>query len=204
LLPPSVGITAHRSLMGKRYLLTTTAAFLAVFLTAGLWVGVVNRITPGQPGLPVTIMGVIFSAAFVWLLISRLRNLLAHPDRRRIEMLLLILNLAILILTFAWVHHQIGLMDVSGPAPRPTNDLSDALYFSVVTSTTLGYGDFIPLGPGRPVAALQALVGYLILGILVSTGFQLIAPNSNPGEQSRDEDRGPSPDAGERHRQESS
>ncbi len=172
--------------MGKRYLLTTTAAFLAVFLTAGVWVGVVNRITPGQPGLPVTIMGVVFSATFVWLLINRLRSLLANPDRRLMEGVLLGLNLAVLILTFAWVHHQIGLMDVSGPAPRPTNDLGDALYFSIVTSTTLGYGDFIPLGPGRPVAALQALVGYLILGILVSSGFQLIAPHTNPGKQSGD------------------
>ncbi len=171
--------------MRYRYLITTTAAFLAVALTAGVWIGVANRITPGQPGLLVTALGVVFSAAFVWLLISRLRSLLANPDRRLLEMGLLTLNLAILILTFAWIHHQIGLMDVSGPVPRATNDLGDAVYFSIVTSTTLGYGDFIPLGAGRQVAALQALVGYLILGILVSTGYQLIAPHTDPAEAAR-------------------
>lgn len=169
--------------MRYRYLITTTAAFLAVVLAAGVWMGVANRAVPGEPGLLVTLLGVVFSAAFVWLLISRLRSLLANPDRRLLEMALLTVNLAVLIVTFAWVHHQIGLMDMSGPAPRVTNDFGDAVYFSIVTSTTLGFGDFIPLGAGRQVAALQALVGYLILGILVSTGFQIIAPHTNPAEK---------------------
>lgn len=171
--------------MQYRYLITTTAAFVAVVLTAGVWMGVASRIAPGEPGLLVTVLGVVFSAAFVWLLITRLRSLLAHPDRRLREIGLLTLNLAVLIFAFAWVHQQIGLLDTSGPAPRATNDLGDAVYFSIVTITTLGYGDFAPLGPGRPVAALQALVGYLILGILVSTGFQLIAPHTNPAERAR-------------------
>jgi hypothetical protein len=168
--------------MRYRYLVTTATAFLTVVLTAGLWIGVAQRMTPGEPGMLITALGGVFSVAFVWLLISRLRSLLAHPERRILEFGLLALNLAILILTFAWIHHQIGLMDMSGPAPRPTSDLGDAVYFSIVTMTTLGYGDFIPLGPGRPVAALQGLVGYLILGILVSTGYQLIAPHTSPGE----------------------
>lgn len=171
--------------MRYRNLIITTAAFLAVALTAGVWIGVANRITPGEPGLLITVLGVAFSAAFVWLLISRLRSLLVHPERRLIEMALLGLNIAILIFTFAWVHHQIGLMDVSGPVPRATNDLGDAVYFSIVTSTTLGYGDFIPLGAGRQIAALQAMVGYLILGIIVSTGYQVIAPHTDPAAAAR-------------------
>lgn len=166
--------------MRYRYLVMTSASFLLVMLTAGLWIGVVHGAT-GQPGLLVTLLGVLFSGTFVFLLITRLRSLLAHPERRLLEFVLLALNLAILILTFAWIHSEIGLMDVSGPAPRPSKELGDAIYFSIVTSTTLGYGDFIPLGPGRPVAAIQALTGYLILGILVSSGFQIIAPHTKPG-----------------------
>lgn len=171
--------------MRYRYLLTTTAAFVTVVVTGGAWLGLAGRIAPGQPGLPITILGAVFSLAFVWLLVSRLRSLLAHPDRRYIELAMLALNIVILIFAFAWVHHEIGLMDMSGPAPRATRDFGDALYFSVVTSTTLGYGDFIPLGPGRPIAALQASLGYFILGILVSTGYQIIAPHTAPGEEAR-------------------
>jgi hypothetical protein len=106
-------------------------------------------------------------------------------------------NVLVLILVFAWVHSRIGLMDLSGPVPRATRDFGDAVYFSVVTITTLGLGDFIPLGPGRPIAALQALMGYFILGILVSTGFQIIAPHTAPGrrvQELRDDDE---PDEGD-------
>ncbi|MYG28564.1 MAG: two pore domain potassium channel family protein [Boseongicola sp. SB0677_bin_26] len=46
-------------------------------------------------------------------------------------------------------------------------DLADGLYFSIVTFTTLGYGDFVPRDGYRLVSALQALYGYLFLGGLV-------------------------------------
>lgn len=174
--------------MHYRDLVATTGSFLAVLATGGVWIGVAQRLGT-QPGVVIPLLGVAFSAAFVSLLITRLRSLLAHPERRLPEFGLLALNLAILILTFAWIHSEIGLMDLSGPAPRPTHDLGAAIYFSIVTSTTLGYGDFIPLGPGRPVAAIQAVTGYLILGILVSSGFQIIAPHTSPGERAAEESR---------------
>lgn len=166
--------------MRNRYLLTATTAFVVVIITGGVWIGAASRIVPGRPGHLITVLGAVFSAAFVWLLIARLRSFLARPERRAIELGLLALNFAILVLSFAWVHSEIGLMDLSGGVPRPTRDFGDALYFSIVTSTTLGYGDFIPLGSGRPVAAIQALVGYFILGILVSAGYQIIAPGVDP------------------------
>lgn len=169
--------------MRYRYFLTTTAAFIAVVLTGGVWIGVAGQFAPGRPGMVVTVLGAVFSAAFVWLLLTRLRAFLAHPERRLLELALLTLNFSILMAAFAWVHHRIGLMDVSGIVPRVTHDFWDALYFSIVTGTTLGYGDFLPLKPGRPVAALQALVGYMILGIMVSAGFQILAPSQDDDER---------------------
>ncbi|MCL6271609.1 pentapeptide repeat-containing protein [Sansalvadorimonas sp. 2012CJ34-2] len=43
----------------------------------------------------------------------------------------------------------------------------DALYFSVVTFTTLGYGDLTPLGPARTMAALEAFIGNFALALFV-------------------------------------
>ena len=40
----------------------------------------------------------------------------------------------------------------------------ESLYFSVVTATTLGYGDFAPNLTTRFTAAGQAVTGYLFLG----------------------------------------
>lgn len=42
-----------------------------------------------------------------------------------------------------------------------------SLYFSVVTWTTLGYGDYSPEGGLRFVAALEALMGYTYMAVLV-------------------------------------
>jgi len=44
---------------------------------------------------------------------------------------------------------------------------SDSIYFSIVTWTTLGYGDFKPIGELRLIASLEALMGYIYMAILV-------------------------------------
>jgi potassium channel LctB len=52
--------------------------------------------------------------------------------------------------------------------------LYDSFYFSVATTTTLGYGDIIPLGASKMLAVLQASVGLMVftvfVGKLVSEG----------------------------------
>jgi hypothetical protein len=48
--------------------------------------------------------------------------------------------------------------------------LPDAcLYFSIVTWTTLGYGDVVPTDASRMIAASEALVGYIFMAILISS-----------------------------------
>lgn len=37
-----------------------------------------------------------------------------------------------------------------------------SLYFSGVTLLTIGYGDIVPLGIGRLIALIQALIGYIL------------------------------------------
>ena len=44
----------------------------------------------------------------------------------------------------------------------------DSLYFSLVTISSLGYGDFRPTGYGRLVASLEVLYGLVILALIVS------------------------------------
>jgi len=43
----------------------------------------------------------------------------------------------------------------------------DALYFSVITFTSLGYGDLAPLGYGKAVAAVEVLVGLGLVAIFI-------------------------------------
>ena len=155
-------------------------ASVALLIAAGTLVGALYFLPVGESGPWILLLATIFCVTFLWMLIFRLRVLLGQPERRWRDLSLLFGSFLLMVVVFAWVHQQIGLMDVSGPGMRGTRNFGDALYFSVVTITTIGYGDFIPMGAGRSIAALQGLLGYFILGIMVSTGFQLIAPHTEP------------------------
>jgi voltage-gated potassium channel len=52
-------------------------------------------------------------------------------------------------------------------------DFETALYFSLKSYTTVGYGDVLPLPAWRLVGPLEAAVGVLMLGL--STGFLVTA-----------------------------
>jgi hypothetical protein len=52
----------------------------------------------------------------------------------------------------------------------------NAIYFSVVTITTLGYGDILPISEFMQVViSLQALLGLIILGLLINAAWSIYA-----------------------------
>ena len=51
------------------------------------------------------------------------------------------------------------------------HDFGDSVYFSYVTMTTVGYGDIRPVGIGRLIAAIQALIGVILIGIFSAMAF---------------------------------
>lgn len=54
----------------------------------------------------------------------------------------------------------------------------DDLHFSYVTLTTLGYGDLTPVGHCRIFSAIESIIGYFCLGILVSVGLSIYLEES--------------------------
>lgn len=70
----------------------------------------------------------------------------------------------LLIAIFAGFYKSLGLM-TGGHAVVPS--YATALYFSIVTWTTLGYGDYTPTASVQLVAAAEAMMGYVFSGILI-------------------------------------
>ena len=50
-----------------------------------------------------------------------------------------------------------------GALSAGTPNLLDAVYFSAVTFSTVGYGDMVPVGPIRFMAGTEALVGLVLV-----------------------------------------
>ena len=56
-------------------------------------------------------------------------------------------------------------------ASAPSSSWLDYVYFSFITYTTVGYGDMVPRGPIRFIAATEALTGWVLLGWSASFTF---------------------------------
>ena len=79
----------------------------------------------------------------------------------------------LLIFAFAYFFigvHDTGVVEAFDPAKSLAQNLvafGDCLYFSIVTFTTVGYGDVVPLGPAKAISAVEALSGNFIMALFV-------------------------------------
>ena len=76
---------------------------------------------------------------------------------------------------FASIYRQLGL---TAPDELPLRVI-DYYYFSVVTWTTLGFGDITPNLDTRVYAAVQALLGYLYMGLFVGKIIHVLSIREN-------------------------
>ncbi len=97
-----------------------------------------------------------------------LSRALGHKVRhQRVNVLYAIVSLLVLHIVEIWIFGFTlwGLLQwpeggsLSGRSPP----FLDAVYFSAVTFTTVGYGDMIPIGPVRFLAGTESLVGLLLI-----------------------------------------
>jgi len=58
-------------------------------------------------------------------------------------------------------------IDFSASFMQNVGHLLDAIYFSIVTFTTLGYGDITPRGFSRFLASTEALIGSFTIALFV-------------------------------------
>lgn len=62
---------------------------------------------------------------------------------------------------------QLLFLSINKPWGQNLSVFMHCLYFSVVTFTTLGYGDITPFGPAKALAAIEAFIGSFTIAIFV-------------------------------------
>ena len=100
-------------------------------------------------------------------LIGLSRALEAKVSPSRVKVLYAILSLLFLHVAEIWIFGFAlwGLLhwpECGGLGARSPN-LFDAVYFSAVTFSTVGYGDMVPVGPIRFLAGTESLVGLVLI-----------------------------------------
>lgn len=166
----------------SRWLMRGMGAVLFFLLVGGVWVGVTALIPDGLPQkIFIVALGLVFLVTYVWLLISRVRIILGGTRHAIRHGLIAVGEVASLLLAFAAIHRRIGIINTTLPDSPVVHDFWAGLYLSVVTFTTLGYGDFLPRGIGRALAGMQALTGYIVLGLLASVVASVASPNDPAG-----------------------
>jgi len=77
-------------------------------------------------------------------------------------------SLVRLAVTWATLVSGFALLFYSSQAVSETGSLGSAFYFSVVTFTTLGFGDMWPIGSlGRVLAGVEASLGGIMMALTV-------------------------------------
>jgi hypothetical protein len=86
------------------------------------------------------------------------------------------LHTVVLIWIYAVIYSRLGLLE----ADKSVEKAIDFLYFSIVTWTTVGYGDIRPSPVTRMFAASEGLFGYVFMGLYLALIFYVIQSRSNP------------------------
>jgi len=94
---------------------------------------------------------------------------LSHQDKGQQKGLyiLLFFILALILIVYSFIYR--GNIVANEKPEEAITDMITCFYFSIVTFTTLGYGDFAPTANVRLLAALEALIRYVFLGLLIGT-----------------------------------
>lgn len=118
-------------------------------------------------------------------LFSMMARIKYPPISSKAATIIGLLSLINTIIAFASIFRYFGIVQASNLTVH--HDPLDCLYFSVVTWSTLGYGDFYPAQPARMVAAAEALIGYVGMIGLISIAAQYFVAGAGLSEKEIDE-----------------
>ncbi|MBS3158903.1 two pore domain potassium channel family protein [Candidatus Woesearchaeota archaeon] len=104
-----------------------------------------------------------------------------HVDKfiRKVDFDLIIIFYFLFIILFGSIFFLLsftsehGIYDYNGRINTDITGYVDAIYFSFVTSTSLGYGDIRPLGVSRIFSVIEVVLSLFIFGIAISKIFSV-------------------------------
>lgn len=156
--------------------LSSARGTLLIFiLISALWYVLVRFLPDGHWRDICTIaLTFVFCGVFMWSLFNTLQRIYGDDGNLWKELALTSFNVFLFLLAFSAVQYEVGVVDTTLKDNPITQDFWACCYYSIITFTSTGYGDFRPQGIGRVLASVQALIGYLVLGLMASTSMSVV------------------------------
>lgn len=161
-----------------RLLIFTAALLTAINLTLGWYYAfdfpddlrslLFSSLSTVRFALNTVIVAIIALGLSAGILAGRWSN-----EHRPVVWFIFISVFPLLIMSYGIIFESLGLNENHVFVEHPHR--LTALYFSIVTWTTLGYGDVTPAGFGRVVVSIEVLTGYILSALLIAavvTEFQ--------------------------------
>ena len=115
---------------------------------------------------------IYFSVVIVYVIFSTNEKFRPNPTRLAADT---VNSIIFCVLSFSVLYDLNGISLTA--SCNSTASHLDSIYFSAVTFSTLGYGDFRPCESTRLYAAFQAIFGNLHLGLIVGSAFFMAQKN---------------------------
>lgn len=151
----------------QRRLFTYAMIFWLVMMVLEILVGA--RVLDDWPGFALAALSVLYFVTVVLgVLFLASHKFTVAPVRLAFDALI---SMTSCVMSFALVFRSLGFSS-NELCEGPFSPV-EAVYFSAVTFSTLGYGDFHPCSNSQLFAAFQAMLGNLHLGLIVGSAFLL-------------------------------
>lgn len=156
--------------------LSTARGTLFIFILVSVIWYALTRFLPDNTWRSVLTIGLafVFCGIFMWSLFSTLQRIYGGYGNLWAELVMTAFNVSLFLLTFSAIYYEVGIVDTTLDGNPITKDFWACCYYSVITFTSTGYGDFRPQGIARALASLHTFIGYLVLGLMASTLMSVV------------------------------
>ncbi len=150
---------------GRRLFSRITIIFIAIFICDALWTWATGAEALLLAGASTAIVATAWAILFFAICVVSIPLMTDKDWQPNAPRLLtdIFISTTVTIIGFGLLFAELGITH----ATQSEHLISDFFYFSAVTFSTLGYGDFAPAIGARRYAALLALIGNLHLGMIV-------------------------------------
>jgi len=164
----------------RRFGRAPSALFFAI-LASLLAFELAHRVLELHPLLSSTLLTLVYLPLLVWAVALTASAVIADPDNFG-HVVVWAMGFAVLtIVFFAILYSELGIVATADPSGTVVRSFTTCLYFSAVTFTTVGFGDFVPTPESRLFASMESLTGYVVLGTITAVVFFLLSRRAEKG-----------------------